>query len=408
MTQRRRVKALLAHPGTQYSAQLARELGRLGLLYRFWTGFGVAEGSRWGAIANSIPPLQRALHNRIIPNLSPAQIRVLPSLELGYLAGMRVGGESQSVIHWRNTRFQRAIPERELEACDAGIGFDTSSATLIDRFHRLNKPFALDQTIAHPKAKALAYNLIRERYPEWSRDLEVRSQEVSQAEAAEHQSADRIVVASSFTKSTLLSNGVAAEKISVNPYGVDLNRFRLQDRKEQKPFRFLFAGLISARKGIPQLLEAWGKLNLADAELVLAGPMSHTAPSKWLGASAGVRYVGKVTNAALADLMSESDVFVFPSYFEGFALVLLEAMACGLPIITTTATAGPDLVTEGHDGWIIPPGDLDALVHVMRECSNQRDQVARMRTPARATAERFSWNAFGDRWAGILQGLVQC
>ncbi len=395
--------ALLAHPGTQYSAQLARQLARLGHLYRFWTGFALAEGgSRQQRLARLWPSLSNRIHNRVIADLSADQIRIVPYLELGYLAGMRLGGESQRVVHWRNTRFQRAIPESELSASDVGIGFDTSSDILIDRFHRLGKRYILDQTIAHPRAKAEAYELIRKRYPVWAGDLEKRADDVSEAEASEHQKADRIVVASTFTKSTLLANGVREEKISVNPYGVDLTRFRIKEAAQARPFRFLFAGLISARKGIPLLLEAWRKLDLSDAELLIAGPISYTAPAEWLGSTPNVRYLGKLANSDLAQLMAESDVFVFPSYFEGFALVLLEAMACGLPVITTTATAGPDIVTEGDDGWVMAPGDLETLIEKMRGSLEHRDQLRAMRLKARRTAERFSWDAFGDRWAAIL------
>jgi len=105
--------------------------------------------------------------------------------------------------------------------------------------------------------------------------------------------------------------------------------------------------------------------------------------------------------------MSESEVFVFPSYFEGFALVLLEAMASGLPVITTTATAGPDITTPGEDGWVIEPGKLDALIEAMRFCLENRDRVTEMGANARRTAERFSWDAYGDRWVTILQGVVK-
>jgi alpha-maltose-1-phosphate synthase len=98
-------------------------------------------------------------------------------------------------------------------------------------------------------------------------------------------------------------------------------------------------------------------------------------------------------------------VLVFPSYFEGFGLVLLEAMACGLPVITTTATAGPDIVSAGEDGWIIESGDLGALEEKMTYCLEYPEIVRQMGLQARATAERYSWSAYGDRWMTILAEL---
>jgi glycosyltransferase involved in cell wall biosynthesis len=100
--------------------------------------------------------------------------------------------------------------------------------------------------------------------------------------------------------------------------------------------------------------------------------------------------------------MQQCDVFVLPSYFEGFGLVLLEAMASGLPIITTTATAGPDILTEGTDGWNIEPGDLASLVERMNYCLEHPAEVREMGRQARATAQRFTWSAYGERWMRIL------
>jgi len=400
------MRALLAHPGTQYSAQLARQLYRHNSLYRFWTSFALAQHSPVDRVLSILPRPPKWLGNRSIAGVPSEKIRIVPHLELAALLRQKFGTEMQIALHDRNERFQRAIPQNELECSDVVIGFDTSSNILIDRAAAIERPFVLDQTIAHPRSKNRVYDSIRRQFPNWSADLEVRADAVSAAESAEHAKATRIVVASSFTKATLIEHGVSADKIALNPYGVDLARFAIRSRPDEKrPFRFLFAGLVSARKGIPLLHEAWKTLAAKNAELWIVGPVSPTAPSAWLD-GAGTKFLGKVSNAELADIMAESDVFVFPSYFEGFALVLLEAMASGLPVITTTATAGPDIVTEDGDGFIIEPGHLDALVEAMRFCLENRDRVTEMGANARRTAERFSWDAYGDRWMNILEAVA--
>ena len=116
----------------------------------------------------------------------------------------------------------------------------------------------------------------------------------------------------------------------------------------------------------------------------------------------GMKHFDRVPHNEVPALMQQCTVFVFPSYFEGFGLVLLEAMACGLPVITTTATAGPDIVTEGEDGWVIEPGDLTSLVEKMTFCLEHPQIVREMGMHARRTAERFTWAAYGDRWMQIL------
>jgi len=402
------IKALLAHPGTQYSAQLARQLHRRNCLHRFWTSFALPENS---LIEQTLRRYMRTppswLGNRVVDHVPGDKIRTVPRLELLALLRQKFGTEAQIALHERNDNFQRAIPDDEIAQSDVVVGFDTSSSILADRAAEARRALILDQTIAHPGSKNRVYESIKKQFPDWSDDLEVRAASVGAAEDAEHRKANRIVAASSFTKSTLVENGVPAEKILLNPYGVDLRRFSFSERSRSgRPFRFLFAGLVCARKGIPLLLQAWAALGRKDAELWIVGPITPTAASKVLK-NGRVKVVGKVPNTELATIMSESEVFVFPSYFEGFALVLLEAMASGLPVITTTATAGPDITTPGEDGWVIEPGKLDALIEAMRFCLENRDRVTEMGANARRTAERFSWDAYGDRWVTILQGVVK-
>jgi glycosyltransferase involved in cell wall biosynthesis len=346
------------------------------------------------------------LGNRVVDHVPADKIRTIPRLELLALLRQKFGTEAQIALHERNDNFQRAIPDDEIAQSDVVVGFDTSSSILADRALNAGLALILDQTIAHPRSKNRVYESIKKQFPDWADDLEVRAATVSAAEDAEHRKANRIVVASSFTKSTLVENGVPAEKILLNPYGVDLQRFSFSERpRSGRPFRFLFAGLVCARKGIPLLLQAWEALGRKDVELWIVGPVSPTAPGNWLdGACAG--FFGKLSNAELAGVMAESDVFVFPSYFEGFALVLLEAMASGLPVITTTATAGPDIISPERDGWIIEPGDVNSLIRIMQLCLENRDHVAIMQAKARATAERFSWDAYGDRWVEILKAVA--
>jgi len=103
--------------------------------------------------------------------------------------------------------------------------------------------------------------------------------------------------------------------------------------------------------------------------------------------------------------LGQCDVFVFPSYFEGFGLVILEAMASGLPVLTTSATGGLDVITDGQDGWVIPPGDVNRLVELMDNCLSDQNKVQEMGRCARITAERFTWAEHGRRWIEILTSL---
>ena len=271
---------------------------------------------------------------------------------------LKFGIDEQKVMHQRNDRFQRSIPDEALKEAGAVISFDTASWVLAERCRQFARPFILDQTIGHPDAKQAAHDRMRGFFPEWEEGSEVRRPEVRKAEEEEQQKATVIVTASSFTKTTLVDQNVPGHKIHVVPYGVDTTRFVPRRTKSDRPLRFVFVGLITARKGLPLLLQAWRELSSTRAELWLVGAASSQARAL-IPKLPGLSYLGYATH--VEKLLTECDVFVFPSFFEGFGLVILEAMACGLPVITTTATAGPDLITEGHDGFVINPGDVDAL-----------------------------------------------
>ncbi len=402
------MNVLLVHPGTQYAGKLAAQLERVGLLARYWTGFAYPSESLLLTLAGRSPwpGLRRRLAHRALPGVPGQKIRCQPFGEISALLRKGIGLDEERVFHRRNERFQRAIPDSALRAASAVIGFDTSAWILARRCQAIGKPLILDQSIAHPLARERLYEDLAGRYPEWSESCRSRRPEVLAAENEEHRLAQSVVVASAFTKETLTQYGLDAAKIRVNPYGVDLAQFHIGKQvSRDRPLRFVFVGALQARKGIPVLLEAWRREGWRNAELWLVGPVAPQV-RRLIPDLPGLRVQGPVPHANLPRLFSECDVFVFPSLFEGFGLVILEAMACGLPVITTEATAGPDVMTDGKEGFLIPSGDVDALEAKMRWCLENRERLPEMGRAARATAERFTWEAYGDRWKAILNEAV--
>jgi glycosyltransferase involved in cell wall biosynthesis len=303
----------------------------------------------------------------------------------------------------RNARFQRNIPNSEIAESDVVIGFDTSAWLLAEKASSLGRRFILDRSIGHALSFERLVPALRERFPEWVENFPPRLPNLLHAEAEEHRLADRIVVPSSFTRGTLIENGVPEDKIIVIPFGVDLGAFRPSPRPNRaRPLRFVFLGTVGVRKGVPLLLEAWRHLAHSGAELWLAGTVSekhaHLVPRL-----PGLRLIGKVPHKGIPALLNQCDVLVFPSYFEGLAQVQLEALACGLPIIATQASGATELITNGAQGYIVPVGDVEALQEAMGNFIASPDELARMSPAARVCAERFSWEAYGNRWTDLLQ-----
>ena len=121
----------------------------------------------------------------------------------------------------------------------------------------------------------------------------------------------------------------------------------------------------------------------------------------------GVVLLGSINPAERCSLFHGADVFLFPSFFEGFAQVIIEAMACGLPVVTTTHTAGPDIMpVAGEFGFIVEPGDDDALLMGLQFYATHPDQIEPMGKAARSAVESYSWEAYGHRWHQLLQGMA--
>src|SRR5262249_36585073 len=154
-------------------------------------------------------------------------------------------------------------------------------------------------------------------------------------------------------------------EIARTPYGVDVEFWTpAPASKPLGPLRFIYAGQVSVRKGIPLLLDAWEKAGLKDSELVLVGSWQ-LAETKWRSLPSTIKWLPPCSPQALRDRYRDSDIIVFPSFSDGFGLVLLEGMACGLPAIASEASGGPELITPAC-GRIFPTGQLDCLVELLR------------------------------------------
>ena len=262
---------------------------------------------------------------------------------------------------------------------------------------RQGKPCIYDMPIGYsPAWKQIQLKLV-EKYCDWlpSKGLTPVSWERPEQKRREMELADLVLAPSTFVRETILRFH-PNKKVALVPYGVDLDFWHpppigRRDTSSNR-FRFIFAGQCSLRKGTPMLLDAWDKAGLKDAELILVGSWL-LAPERKSYLPSNVILVGPVSSAELLNRYHEADVFVFPSYFEGFALALLEAMACGLPVISTPILSGMELLSHAT-GREINTGDTDALVEALCWFSANREKIPRMRTAARSAVEKFTWENY--------------
>jgi starch synthase len=391
-------KVLLIHPGTQYSYALARQLYINHLLYKFCTGFAFAKNSFYFQLSSFAKPLRR----RYLPDVPGDKIITSPFNEFRELYKIRQGGNTEDILFQRDEVFQQGISSRLLQAADVVIGYDATSWITAERCKQMGKPFILDASIGHPVSKEHIYRQIAEAYPQWSSQVMPKKKLYINNEQREMELATVIVVPSQFVKDTYTENGIDPLKIVVNPFGTNIENFKpvVKNKTTAGQLVFLFFGSLNARKGLPLLLDAWTSLALPGAELWLAGyekiPASVSIP-------ASVKVIGPVAKNKRDELFGQSDVFVFPSYFEGLAQVQIEAAASGLPVIGTSHSGATEMVEHGRSGFIIEPGNKQQLMQAIRYFADNPGEIQKMGDIARSIAENFTWNNYGNRWKKIIQ-----
>ncbi|MBC7365273.1 MAG: glycosyltransferase family 4 protein [Undibacterium sp.] len=240
-----------------------------------------------------------------------------------------------------------------------------------------------------------------EREPEWAATLTGNRDSSAKTDRkdAELALADVVFVASSYTRRTLSEAADFKGTVMVVPYGSpafmplpplpDTPRLTAPKKK----LRVLFVGSLGQRKGLSYLFAACRRVRTAVALTVIGQKPLEPCPvlDREL---ASVRWIPSCPHQDILAEMAAHDVFVFPSLFEGFGLVLLEALAMGLPIITTSHTAGPDLIREGAEGFIVPIRDSTAIAARLELLHREPDRLAEMSAAARRRAREFSWENY--------------
>jgi starch synthase len=412
------MKVLLAHPGTQHAPALARELDRRGMLYEFRTGFALRDRGWFKQLSALVPgiPGMRVLRNRLMVGIDPQVLHCDYQSEFRAHWRIRMGEDPVVALQQRNRVFQERIPDLSIHNADAIIGFDTSSWVLAQRAKNLGKLLLMERTTDHPAHWKSIEKKLHQDYPEWQGPPVPRPDALVAAENSEHALSRNILVGSSFVAETMGIMGVDASKIVVNPYGVAWESFEgdhesnlSSNFRPNRPVRFLFAGNIGARKGIPVLLEAWKRLQWKknEAELWLVGTIQDRH-RRLIPSCDSIHLRGRVAKADMAAIYRQCDCFVLPSFSEGFPLVLLESLAAGLSVITTPNTGGGDLQEHGAADCVtlVEAGSVEALMAAMRIWNDDPPRRSAVRAACDKLRDRYSWEAYGDRWAALLNGLL--
>jgi glycosyltransferase involved in cell wall biosynthesis len=227
----------------------------------------------------------------------------------------------------------------------------------------------------------------------------------------------RILTVSTSSKRDIVEQyGVAPEQLEVVPIGVDPTHFRPRPEIARVPGRIMTTASADVPfKGLLPLVEALAKLRTerTEAHLVVVGRLRDDSPVaaaiERLALSEAVVFESAVSNDRMVELYAEATVAVVPSLYEGFSLPAVEAMACGVPLVTTRGGALPEVVGEdGVTAMLVPPGDAGALALAMETIMAEPELGVRLSAAARRRAlQRFTWQACAAATADSYRWAIE-
>lgn len=293
----------------------------------------------------------------------------------------------------------RAAQYLERHDCDIFHGWTHECLRSLAAAKRQGALTIIDRGYSHPRfSKRILdeefdiYGIKRnlDAAPRWLSPFDHWRRELEEA-CEEFEKTDYVFVNSPFCHQTFIDEGYPESKLVMLPRGFDPAKYHPAPQPDIK-FRAIFVGQLLVRKGLKYLLEAWARLNLPNAELLLVGGLMDEVRSTVTPylARSDIRHLGFVPDPVAA--YNSATVFVFPSVDEGSAKVTYEAMACGLPVIVTP-NAG-SLAIDGEDGFIVPIRSVEALMEKLLFFYENREAAQTMGQTARRHIEAYTWGTY--------------
>jgi glycosyltransferase involved in cell wall biosynthesis len=406
---------VVVQPGSHHLSRTAAACGASGILSAYVTGIAY-QPDRFPYSALALLPrtfrsrLTRELARRACTGVDADRIRTRGTWEWLHLAADRLHGPRR-LARWLMDRRNRSVSRlagRIAARNDAVVwgamdasreAFRTAkprgATCILDAFvghHAALNEVLEEECRRTPRLRSVTHDWIgAPRLRQLSEELAL---------------ADQVVAGSPFAARTFSTHGVPAEKISVVRYGVDTELFAPPETgsKEQNTegtFRMLFVGNISVRKGSHYLLEAMRFLVPQGVSLTMIGTMEDAYFAR--AYRDRFDWLPFIRHTELPSYFRGADAYVFPSLFEGSALSIYEALASGLPVVTTEESGS--VVRDGTEGFLIPSRSADAIAEKILLLKRNAELRTQMSANARKRAEEFTWESYGTNVVDLIGRL---
>ncbi len=400
------------HVGNQNVRQALAAMHGEGLLDRYYTT--VYWNKDWPVNRWLPARLRSELYRRCYPQIPDSMIDATPAQEAMRLLAIKLGMRNLArrdeallsvmrVCTTLDARVAAAIPRSSSRAVYtyAGTALKTFPAA-----HCQGMKCIYELPGGHWHFDAALMREEAALQPEYASTMEIlnRSEKLLADADEELAMADAVIVPSHFIQRTL-KGSIPAEKLFVVPYGTHEHL----DSPVRAPrtggkLRVLFVGALIQRKGISYAIDAVKKVGPL-AELTLIG--------KRVGNSRAIdraivenRWIESIPHSAVLGEMLKHDVLVLPSISEGFGLVILEALSCGLPVITTPNSGGPEVIRDGREGYFVPIRSAEAIAEKLELLARDRELLESMSEAALRRARECTWANYRAQLISTMRQIL--
>jgi starch synthase len=285
----------------------------------------------------------------------------------------------------------------------AVYSYEYGSLRTFQTARKLGLTTMYDLPIGYWRAARDIFEEERELQPQWACTMnEMQNDDHTAARKDEElELSDHVIVPSQFVADTLREYGSFHRPVSVIPFGSPpLSRFT-QRLDYHGPLRVLYVGALRQRKGISYLLDAIHQVG-ADAQLTLIGRLTTGDCEPLNRALEHHRWIPSLPRNSILEQMSQHDVLVLPSLFEGYALVISEALSQGLPVITTINSGALDVIRDGIEGFIVPIRSSVAIAERLHQLTHNPGLLNDMRSACFRRASERTWQDYEREICTVL------
>lgn len=386
-----------------------------GLLSEFHTSIACFKGSFLDSIA-SLSFLSEIRRRRFDSSLKPFT-HTSPAIEFGRLLSLRAGFHKftkqetgifcvEAATRSLDKKVALSLKKAGKNGISAVYAYEDGALFSFREARRMGLKCFYDLPTGYWRAKLRILEEEKKRFPEWENTIPglFDSMDKLARKDEEIKLADRIFVASRFTASTLKDFPGTLPPVQVIPYGfptVGPGR-DYASNISPLPIKLLFVGSLSQQKGIANLFKAVDAVGNS-VSLTVIGRKGNEDCAALNTELAKHRWIPSMPHQDILKIMREHDVLVFPTLFDGFGLVISEAMSQGTPVIATYNSGGPDLIEHGRNGWLVEAGSTDALQATIEDLVKNPASIIKAGREAMETARMRPWEVFKQELSDAIK-----